>query len=529
MSIKRNDSNNIKSMSSSVEEIKKMMEVEAAAKNAEKALLVEEAAATKAALAATKATEAAEKETAAAKTAEEASKKAKKESLDQSENTAKAIKSLGELPAALSKNFTQIQTGLTNIKAANDSAGEVSVSLSDLTDVASGVTSSVAAMSGTFAALEKAMGNTLPGPLKIVAELLVILYQTNDEFRESIDEVIQTLITGFQPIMETIGEIMELLAPILGDIIKQVAELAVELMPVIDRILEFAAGLLKELLPAIKPILDIILDLVGVLIDVLIPIFDLVCDFLLGTVFDAIKFILRAFTDIFSAVFEKLTYFADFISKLLNGDFKGAFKSFLGFLYSSANSIVTFFVTIIQFCINSFATILNYAIDFLNAFIKLLNKIPGVNIGLIGKIDWSNATSNWKLPEMNFKDEVEEDGSAAASSAGNSGGANLSTTTMAAMATGGIVTGTTIAMIGEGKYPEAVVPLGDSPQFTSMKADIANAVIQAMRFTAGNTAQSTSKDEVVLNIDGQSFARLIMPKLKKEGYRRGYDIAVKGV
>lgn len=51
------------------------------------------------------------------------------------------------------------------------------------------------------------------------------------------------------------------------------------------------------------------------------------------------------------------------------------------------------------------------------------------------------------------------------------------------MAIGGVVKaqpGGIIANIGEGRYDEAVVPLGNSPQMRNMKEDIANAVLQAM-------------------------------------------------
>lgn len=48
--------------------------------------------------------------------------------------------------------------------------------------------------------------------------------------------------------------------------------------------------------------------------------------------------------------------------------------------------------------------------------------------------------------------------------------------TGAAFATGGIVTGPTHALIGEGQYEEAVIPLGNSPQMRNMIAQLANAV-----------------------------------------------------
>ncbi|MCX4314993.1 MAG: hypothetical protein OSJ83_14215, partial [Clostridia bacterium] len=91
-----------------------------------------------------------------------------------------------------------------------------------------------------------------------------------------------------------------------------------------------------------------------------------------------------------------------------------------------------------------------------------------------------------------------------------------------AMATGGVVSGPTVAMVGEGKYPEA---------FASMKSYIANAVVQAMLAVRGESGArgGAATEQISLNIDGKTFARLILPKLRKEGYRHGYDIAIKGV
>ena len=91
-----------------------------------------------------------------------------------------------------------------------------------------------------------------------------------------------------------------------------------------------------------------------------------------------------------------------------------------------------------------------------------------------------------------------------------------------AMATGGVVTGPTIAMVGEGKYPEAVVPLGDSPQFAEMKADIANAVVQAVSALNVGSGKSARNMTVQLHIDGRQFAETtvkdFVDTLNNEGY-----------
>jgi len=94
---------------------------------------------------------------------------------------------------------------------------------------------------------------------------------------------------------------------------------------------------------------------------------------------------------------------------------------------------------------------------------------------------------------------------------------------MAAMATGGVVTGPTVALVGEGRYPEAVVPLGSSPQFRDMKQDIATAVIQGLAFM--DRKKAVESKEVVLNLDGTRFGRAIIAQINQEYRRKGMDLS----
>ena len=149
---------------------------------------------------------------------------------------------------------------------------------------------------------------------------------------------------------------------------------------------------------------------------------------------------------------------------------------------------------IVQKIINGVASIINFFIDMINGVISLLNKIPFVNIKAVGHVDWSHATDNWKIP---------------------------------AMATGGVIERATVAMVGEGAYPEAVIPLGNSPQFNSMKTEIANAVLQGL--AAAQSPRAEGNTELVLNLDGERFARAIIPKINRENSRKGYALQLKGV
>ena len=90
----------------------------------------------------------------------------------------------------------------------------------------------------------------------------------------------------------------------------------------------------------------------------------------------------------------------------------------------------------------------------------------------------------------------------------------------AAMATGGVVAAPTIALLGEGHYPEAVVPLGQSPQFTSMKQGIAEEVVSLM----GTRNNAKNDRPVVLNIDGRTLARALWPDLIDTQYQVGVKL-----
>lgn len=100
---------------------------------------------------------------------------------------------------------------------------------------------------------------------------------------------------------------------------------------------------------------------------------------------------------------------------------------------------------------------------------------------------------------------------------------------VAALATGGVVSKPTYAMVGEGRYPEAVVPLGGSPQFTQMKNDIANTVLKGLAAMGSLGKKSGDPLVVELVLDGDKFARAVIPAIDKENRRRGYNLQVRRV
>jgi hypothetical protein len=87
------------------------------------------------------------------------------------------------------------------------------------------------------------------------------------------------------------------------------------------------------------------------------------------------------------------------------------------------------------------------------------------------------------------------------------------------MAKGGIVDRPTHALIGEGGEKEAVSPLSD------LQGMISTAVLSAMQFNQGNKATG----DLILNIDGRQFARIVQPFLNREQARIGTNLNIKPI
>lgn len=95
------------------------------------------------------------------------------------------------------------------------------------------------------------------------------------------------------------------------------------------------------------------------------------------------------------------------------------------------------------------------------------------------------------------------------------------------LAKGGIVTGPTLAMMGEGSRREAVIPLErDNVIADSVGAAVYEAMVMAQRVGQATGQPSSGDREIVLRIDGTTFARAILPAMIREGQRQGFDVMV---
>ncbi len=92
------------------------------------------------------------------------------------------------------------------------------------------------------------------------------------------------------------------------------------------------------------------------------------------------------------------------------------------------------------------------------------------------------------------------------------------------LAEGGIVTGPTLAVLGEGRKKEAVIPL---ERDNVIAESVGQAVLEAMML-ATKTQRALGSDEtqeIRIEIDGRTFAKIILPHLQAEVKRTGISLA----
>lgn len=93
--------------------------------------------------------------------------------------------------------------------------------------------------------------------------------------------------------------------------------------------------------------------------------------------------------------------------------------------------------------------------------------------------------------------------------------------TIPRFAQGGITSGPTLAMVGDNVGGREVI----SP-LDRLQSMLTNSVIQAMQLRNGNDRNT---GDVILNIDGRAFARIVKPFLEKEDNRVGTDVRIRTI
>lgn len=257
---------------------------------------------------------------------------------------------------------------------------------------------------------------------------------------ESILEGIRSLCAIFQQLWE------EFVGPVLGYIGDGLSKLWSEtLLPIYEKFSSIFYGVI-ELIMALWN--NVLAPLVSWIISSLGPSFTNIFKDMWGV-------IQQVCNDIGNIIDGLLTIFdgiIDFLVGVFTGDWERAWKGLVNVFVGVGNTLISVFETVVNFIIE----LVNQLISAIyNALVGVINTILSTVEGIADLIGWDlNLTIAARTPQIPY----------------------VSIPRIPEMATGGVVTSPTYALIGEGAYDEAVIPLGDSPQMEELVERIADAV-----------------------------------------------------
>ena len=281
-----------------------------------------------------------------------------------------------------------------------------------------------------------------------------------------------TVSTIFQSIMDMLGTLWEtVVSPILGaladaitalmSVFKKLWEEAIG--PVIERVLQSLPDLFNN---TIKPIIEkvgaIVAGLVEIILalwtDVIAPLLDWLMDALgpsirnlLSSIWDIVSNVVTSMIGILGGVFDILRGIIDFLVGVFTYDWQRAWngiKEIFAGIWNTFAKIVETVLNVIISAINGVISLLWSALQaFVNGILSTVNRVAGI-LGYTVNLEWGSPP-----PAIGY--------------------VNIPTI---AMASGGVVTGPTNALIGEGRYDEAVIPLGNSPQMNEFADTIAGKI-----------------------------------------------------
>lgn len=260
----------------------------------------------------------------------------------------------------------------------------------------------------------------LSGPLLIILAVVAAFaaaYATSEDFRKSANELFSSIGDILKSLWEGILKpILDTLGPIIKDLWYNT------ILPILEPLMAIIADLAKLVAFVIQKIMDVVSPLIPWLTD---------------TIVAPIKFAIQVVGAVIETVVRVIKDVIDIIKKLAVGDWKGAWQSFkqIG-------------VDILKGLYKVVYHIINGIWENIKRFINGIGTAVGKVKGWFTGNDSAAWTVTAKLPSP---DEV-------------------------FMASGGVATGPTRAVVGEGKYDEAVIPLGNSPQINEMLDKFASRV-----------------------------------------------------
>lgn len=258
--------------------------------------------------------------------------------------------------------------------------------------------------------------------------------------------------------------------------------------PIIDRIASIVSELwTRHLAPFLANVLDLVVSIIEAVANILTFLMTLFGPSLresLAFIADIVSTAIGVIIDIINIIVDVLDGIIDFMNSVFKKDWKGAWEAIKRIFKAPLQGIINLAVGMANLVIDVFNGLVNSLLSLISGF---LNTVAGALEGVadlvgidlnIGDIDLGIRIPHIPVPKL---------------------------------ATGGVVSSPTLSMIGEGAYPEAVVPLGDSPQMRELIERIAEAT--------GGGGDDETPMQVNMYLDG----KVIYKSQQKVSRKRGVD------
>lgn len=213
------------------------------------------------------------------------------------------------------------------------------------------------------------------------------------------------------------------------------------LRPIIENIVAIVGGVIEIILALWN---NVLVPKVNWLLEVLAPIVVNV----FNAVWDTILTVVSNIGQSINGLLQILRGVIDFLAGVFTGDWSRVWQGLVGIFTGIWNTIAGVVKSVFNVVIGIINTVLGAISGAINSIIRAINKIsfkaPDWIPGVGGK------TLGFNIPEV-------------------------SAWSIPYLASGAVVKSPTLAMVGEGKYDEAVIPLGNSPQMKDLVNQIADA------------------------------------------------------
>lgn len=334
----------------------------------------------------------------------------------------------------------------------------------------------------------EALGNALAPILDTVTSLwgnLVSIITTTFETIATLwVNVVEPVLGAFFDALKGIAEAVEQVwTDAIGPIVQAVGDAVEEvwnehLLPVLETVIEIIGAIIEIILALWN---NVLAPISNYLSSIFAP---LTKDIFLS-IWNVVSVVIGDLVDLLGGLLEILGGVLEFLAGVFTGDWKRAWEGIVQIFSGVWNSLVALFKAPLNVVIGFINVFLSAITGAINTVVRAINKIrinvpdwvPGVGGKTIGFN--INTVSSWQVPYL---------------------------------ASGGVVTGPTMAMIGEGRHDEAVIPLGNSPQMNEFADNIVSKMgnsEQVALLREQNDLLRQILDKTGVNLDGRSITNIV--------------------